>query len=299
MTAVLDIEQALKAIKGGKPELAEAFAREQLSLHPASIDHLRLLGRALMRQRQYGEAEAQLRKAVERSPDAPFLLEELGRALIQQRKFDEAIPVFRQVVRLDPERANAHKKLGQALAAVGRGKEADEAFKVFFEKDPDMGAVAIGAEHLRAGREDEAIKSFRQALRDSPDNVDAMRFLAAIYLKKGKEGRKLGDAEALLLRATQIAPNFSGAWFDLGNVLLKRSKRLDAIEAFRQTTVLEPRNANAWERLASITAAAGYPEEAEKAFSKAIDLTPKAAGFHMGHGHTLKTLGDQPAALRA
>ena len=46
------------------------------------------------------------------------------------------------------------------------------------------------------------------------------------------------------------------------------------------------------------TASAGYPEQAAEAFRKAIDLSPNAAGFHMGYGHVLKTLGDQPASLR-
>jgi len=183
-----------------------------------------------------------------------------------------------------------------SLAAVGRGWEADEAFKAFFEKDPDTAAVAVGADHLRAGREADAIKSFRQALKDNPDNVDAMRFLAAVFLK---QKRRLRDAEALLQRATQIAPDFAAAWLDLGHAYKKRVKRMEAIEAFTRATELEPGNGIAWEKLASITAGAGYPEQAAEAFQKAIALSPKAAGFHMGYGHVLKMLGDRPASLCA
>jgi len=296
MTTKSDFEQALKALRAGKPDVAETLCREHLNVHPASVDHLRLLGHALMQQRQFGEAETQLKIAIELAPDLPHLSEDLGSALAQQRKFEEAIPLFEQAVRQDPEAANAHKKLGQALAAVGRGLEADEAFEAFFDKDPDAGAVAVGAEHIRAGREEDAIKSFRQTLKDNPDNVDAMRFLAAVYLK---QKIKLGDAEALLQRATQLAPDFAMAWLDLGQALSKRAKRMEAIEAYKRATVLEPRNGNAWEKLAGASAGAGYPEQAADAFRKAIALSPKAAGFQMGFGHVLKTLGDQPASLRA
>jgi len=296
VTEKSDLKPALEALKAGKPDVAETVCREHLNSHPASVDHLRLLGHALMQQRRFGDAEATLRIAIELAPDFPRLSEDLGSSLAQQRKFEEAIPFLEQAVQQDPSVATAHKKLGQALATVGRGWEADEVFKAYFEKDPDTGAVAVGADHMRAGREEDAILAFRKALKDNPDNVDAMRFLAAVYLKQGS---KLRDAEALLQRATEIAPDFAAAWLDLGHALKKRAKRMEAIEAFTRATVLEPGNGHAWEHLASITASAGYPEKAEEAFSKAIAIFPKAAGFHMGHGHVLKTLGDQPASLRA
>jgi tetratricopeptide (TPR) repeat protein len=290
------ITKAVEALRSGKPDVAEDLCRTHLKSHPSSAEHLRLLGHALMQQKRFGDAETQLRNAIELAPDFPPLSEDLGSALAQQSKLEEAIPHFQKAVRLDPGLANAHKKLGQALAAVGRGLEADEAFETFFEKDPDKRTVAIGAEHIRAGQEEDAIKCFRRALKDNPDNVDAMRFLAAVYLK---QETKLRDAEALLQRATQIAPDFTKAWIDLGDALSKRAKRMDAIEAFKKATVLEPRNGFAWEKLASTTAGAGYPEQAAEAFSKAVAVSPKAAGFYMGYGHSLKTLGDQPASLRA
>jgi tetratricopeptide (TPR) repeat protein len=296
VTKKFDFEQALEALKAGKPDVAETLCQEHLKLHPESVEHLRLLGHAMMEQRRFGEAETQLKIAIELAPDFPPLSEDLGSALAKQRKFEEAIPLFEQAVRLDPGLANAHKKLGQALAAVGRGWEADEAFEAFFEKDPDKGAVAVGAEHMRAGREEDAIQCFRQALKDNPDNVDALRFLAAVYLKQGS---KLRDAVALLQRATQLAPDFAAAWLDLGHALLKRAERMEAIEAFSRATVLEPGNGIAWERLGSARAGAGYPEQAAEAFREAIALSPKAAGYHMVYGHVLKTLGDQPASLRA
>lgn len=290
------VRQAIKALQSGKPEVAETLCREHLILHPASVKHLQLLGHALMQQRRFGEAETPLKLALGLAPDFPPLSEDLGSALAQQRKFKQAIPLFEQAVRQDPGLANAHKKLGQALAAVGRGTDADEAFKAFFEKAPNIGAVAVGAEHVRAGREEDAIQCFRQELKDNPDNVDAMRFLAAVYVK---QDNKFRDAEALLLRVTRIVPDFAAAWLDLGQVYLKLGKRMEAIEAFTQVTVLEPRNANAWEKLASTMSSAGYPEQAAEAFRKAIDISPNFAGFHMGFGHVLKTLGDQPASLRA
>ena len=290
------VKKAIEALQDRKPDVAEALCREHLDAHPESVEHLRLLGHALMDQRRFEEAEAEFRQAVDLAPHFAPLSEGLGNALAKQHKYEKAIPHFKRAVDLDPDFAIAYKRLGQALAAVGMGVEADEVFEIYLEKNPDLGPVAAGGGHLRAGREEEAIECFRQALKDNPDNVDAMRFLAAVYLKQEK---KLRDAEALLQRATLIAPDFAMAWLDLGHALLKRGKRMEAIEALRRATELEPRNGNAWERLASARSAAGYPEQAAEAFRAAIALNPNAAGYHMGYGHVLKTLGDQPASLRA
>jgi tetratricopeptide (TPR) repeat protein len=290
------ISKVIGFLRKNRPQLADEKCRDYLAQNPGCADHLRLLGHALLMQDQLVEAEAQFRLALAMAPDFGRLNEDMGTVLSMQGKFEEAIPCFEHAIQMDKRLANAHKKLGRALAAVGKGKDADLAFKAFFEKDPEKGAIAIGAEHLRAGRETEAIQCFHQTLKDNPDNVDAMRFLASIYLKQLK---KRGDAEALLERATQLEPGFTQAWLDLGQVYLKRAKRMEAIEAFTQATVLEPENGNAWARLASTFSSAGYPEQAAEAYRKALTLVPSVAGYHMGYGHVLKTLGDQPASLRS
>ena len=249
-----------------------------------------------MGQRRFKEAEAQFRSAKALAPHFAPLSEDLGNALAKQHKYDKAVPHLEEAIRLDPDLASAYMRLGQSLAAVGRGVEADEIFEIYFEKTPDLGPVTVGGEHMRAGREKEAIAELKNALRENPDNIDAMRFLAAVYLK---QERKLRDAEALLLRITELAPDFAAAWLDLGHCYTKRARRMDAIDAYKRAIELEPRNGHAWEKLASVTAAAGYPAEAAEAFRKAIELMPKAAGFHMGYGHVMKTLGDQSTSLRA
>ena len=237
-TADSSTAEIVAALRRGEASAAESLCREQLESDPASVEHLLLLGHALMLDRRYGEAETALRNALDAAPESPRVLEALGSALAQQRQFDEAIGVFEKAVKLDPEAVNAHRKLGQALAAVGRGIEADEAFEKYFEKDPDAAAVAAGGEHMAAGREDEAIECFRRALKANPDNVDAMRFLAAVYLKQEKN---LRDAEALLEKATRLAPDFGALWLDLGQAYQKRARRMEAIEAYKRAVELERR----------------------------------------------------------
>ena len=109
------ISQAIEALRSSKPEVAETLCSDHLNLHPESVEHLRLLGHALMQQRRFDEAETQLKIAIGLAPEFAPLAEDLGSALAQQRKFEEAIPIFEQAVRQDPGLANAHKKLGQEI----------------------------------------------------------------------------------------------------------------------------------------------------------------------------------------
>ena len=290
------ISRAIEFMRANRPLRAEELCRDYLTQHPGCTDHLRLLGHALMKQKRLPEAEDQLRFALSINPDFPQLHEDLGSVLAMQKRFEEAIPELERAIQLQPRLPLAHKKLGQALVEVGRGEEADDAFQIYLDSEPNRAKVTRGVEHLRAERTEEAIEAFRTILRDSPNDVNAMRFLASAYRQAEKN---IDDAEALLRRATQTAPDFVDAWLALGSVLLEQLKYMEAIEAYKKATQLAPENAEAWGGLGGAYAVAMYPDEGAKAFARSIELDPNVPNVLTGYAHILKTLGDQAGALKA
>jgi len=116
-------------MRTGRPLRAEFICREYLEREPGSVNHLRLLGHALLKQARYPEAEQTVRLAISLKPEFPHLHEDLGSILAMQSRFEEAVACFREAIRLEPQLPLAHKKLGQALAAMGQGKDADAAFE--------------------------------------------------------------------------------------------------------------------------------------------------------------------------
>ena len=290
------IASAMSALRGNRPLRAEETCRDYLLMNPGCTDHLRLLGHALMKQSRFDEAEEQLRMAISLKPDFPQLYEDLGSVLALQSRFDDAIPLFEEAIKLEPRLPLAHKKLGQALAAVGRGEDADEHFEEFFEKDPDAGAVAIGMDHMKAGRKDEAIAAFKEVLRKNPDNVNAMRNLAVAYWR---EEKNYSDAEAWLRRATSIAPDYTVAWLNLGMVLVDMNKYMEAIDCYKSAIKCNPNDPAVWGGLANAYARAMYPDKSVQAFEKALELNAESPGVQMGYAHVLKTVGDQARALTA
>ena len=290
------VHGAMQALKNNRPLRAEEICRDHLLMNPGSVDHIRLLGHALMKQSRLAEAEEQLRLAISLDPDQPQLYEELGSVLALADRYEEAIPLFEKAIRLEPGLPLAHRKLGQALATVGRGEEADEQFEEYFDKDPEAGAIAIGANHLRSGRKEDAIKIFRDVLRKNPENVSAMHYLGVAYFR---EERNAEEAEAWLRRATTIAPDYTAAWMALGPVLIELNKHVEAIDCYKSALRINPQDGAIWAGLAHAYAQASYPEESVEAFSRAIEFGKDSANIQMGYAHVLKTVGNQDGALGA
>jgi len=179
---------------------------------------------------------------------------------------------------------------------VGRGEDADESFEDYFDKRPEEGELAKGANLIKQGQVDEGIEIFQSVLRDNPKSVNAMRFLAMAYFQ---EKERLDDAEALLRRVVEMAPDYVGAWVTLGMVQVERTRVIDAIGSFKQAIRLDPENAVAWGGLGNAYAVANYQDKGAEAYAKAVSLSPKNPALQMGLAHILKTLGDQEGSLKA
>ena len=70
----VSIARAMQAMRANRPLRAEEICRDYLLMDPGCIDHLRLLGHALMKQNRLAEAERELRRALSYRPDFPATL---------------------------------------------------------------------------------------------------------------------------------------------------------------------------------------------------------------------------------
>ncbi len=291
----MSIAAALEALRDGRPEQAESICREQLEQDPGSVEHLRLVGRALLMQSRHAESEQVVRRAIALRPDFPPLHEDLGAILSMQKRFEEAVASLRTALAPDPNLTLAHKKLGQALAELGRGAEADAELETWFGQDAGRGQVALALDHLRAGRKDDAVSTLRKTLRENPDNVDALHTLAQAYW--GDE-KRLSDIEALLRRATELSPSQIPLWILLGMLLHESDRPEEAIACYQRVVDIEPGNASAWSGLGADYAQIGEMEKSAAAYARSVALQPGLPGIHMSYAHVLKALGQQPEALR-
>src|SRR6056300_109684 len=77
----------------------------------------------------------------------------------------------------------------------------------------------------------------------------------------------------------------------LGAAYLSEGNPSDAITALEEATKLDPRNAEAWEKLGLAYSAKGAMPLAEKSFQKSVRLNPEKAEFRNNYGLMLMSQG--------
>ena len=293
VSARTSFERAMTFLRAGDPATAEGICRGALGKHPRDANLLCLLGAALIKQRKAVDAEPHLKLATTLVPHFAGAHEGLGEALIMQGRLEESLEPLEQARRLEPERASVQLKIGKVLAALGRGPEADLAFEASFRNTPNRKRLVEALEHQRAGDLAAAERIYREVLVRDPDDVDALRLLASLAMR----AQQWGDAEALLKRSLEIAPDFFQGWMDLGMAQQELDRPDDAERSFRRAMRLEPGRAPPFVALATAMAMAGRHAEAVDTFREALDRDAGNAQALSGLGHVLKTIGDQEQAI--
>lgn len=202
---------------------------------------------------------------------------------------------------LDQERV-AKADLGKATAdqrdaakqkvtdlATQAAAEYQEAIKAAPEKDPNLHLfwARTGEAYDLAGRNDEAINAFQQAIALKPDNAGYYNNLGNLLGRAGK----VDEAKAAYTKSAELdPPNAALAWRNFGITLYQSNNPANmvaAIEPLKKATELDPKNAQGWYLLGtclvadpSIYKTVGdkievnpHPGTAE-AFQKAIELDP-------------------------
>jgi tetratricopeptide (TPR) repeat protein len=242
------------------------------------------------------EMEQRIRAALAAAPNSARLHDDLGANLLRQQRHAEAIAPLERALSLDPELPHTRKRLADAYVASGRGAEADRLYAQYLAQDPIRQEIADGADHLNAGRRKQAVAAFKSVLRRIPDHIDAMRMLA---LALGGEARDVEDAEALLRRVTELAPDYAAAWIDLGSNYIQQKKWVKGAEAFRSATRLDDRNIRAWAGLADALAQGGFQEQSLEAYRRTVELDPANHYARLGLAHVLKAVGQQQQSIAA
>ena len=248
-----------------------------------------------MRLNQPELAESRANAALALYPDYPRPHEILGELFMGQDKAEEAVEAFRRAMELDPTRANTHMKLGIALLKLGRAEEAEKAIEESKRLNPNRELIARAAELEQNGDSAAAEKIYRQILTQDPDNVEALRLLAAVAASH----HYYGDAEIFLQRAVDCAPDFVRARADLISVQLERDKFDEAIKNAERLIRIDDKLPDSYLLLGNAYGSAGRYEEAIGAYEKALERAPGHRGAFSGLGNMLKTVGQYEGAVAA
>jgi tetratricopeptide (TPR) repeat protein len=171
---------------------------------------------------------------------------------------------------------------------VGLGAQAATEFQAarqdLGEKDPNLPLLwgKLATAYEVGGRDDDAIKTYEQALALKPD-ASYYNSLGNIFVRQGKSE----EAIKMYTKSAEVDPsNAAGAWSNLGIALYNANRAKEAVEPLKKTLELEPNNAQVWYVLGScLISLIDFKQEGDKmvptvppgtaeAFQKAIELDP-------------------------
>lgn len=288
-------ERAMSFFQAGDAQMAEQITRNALQTFADDGNLLCLHGASLARMRRLPEAEQTLLKAVKLYPDFARARDELGSVLFLQNRAQESLEHFEVARKLEPKNADVLMKYGRALAALNRAEEADQLFEESFKLTPHRFQIAQAAERYAKGERKQAEQMCREVLKQDPHNVDALRFLAEI----ATHHRQWGDAEALLTRATAIAPDYLPTWRALIETYREQDKFEETLDTIEQALKRDPDNANIICERANIYSLSSRHEDSIEQYNLALQKAPLHAGALSGLGHVLKTVGQTEEAIAA
>jgi tetratricopeptide (TPR) repeat protein/2-polyprenyl-3-methyl-5-hydroxy-6-metoxy-1,4-benzoquinol methylase len=163
---------------------------------------------------------------------------------------------------------------------------------------PDVQRILVDAvQHHQAGRLDEAIALYRQALVLSPEYVGAHNNLGTALF----EQEKLDEAEASYRLALTFGPGDAESHNNLGTVFYQQGKLDAAVARYHEALALRPDHAEAHANLGAALLSQGKVDEALACYRRALVCKPDFVAAHIGLGTLLweqGNLGEAEAAYR-
>ena len=151
-------------------------------------------GAEAIERRQWPEAIANLRKAIELAPTNAFNRLNLGTALYLSGDANAALEQFEAALRLSPELPKAHFSIGMLMEARGRDREAIERFSAAITSDPHFveARMQLADALRRNGHLEESLPHYAEVLKTNPA-ISQARFghaMALVRLRRYRDARE-------------------------------------------------------------------------------------------------------------
>ncbi len=261
-------------------------------------DHCEVLYLVARNQRYLGQIDAALQTLARMEQEHPHysrMHEERGHCYVVLRDAPQAIDALLRAVNLNPALPSSWNLLEGLYRMTGDSANAATAASHVATLKRLAPEVVRATSHFSDGEVDPAEQIIRAYLLKAGNDVEAMRLLARIGLKRDV----LDDAETLLEAVLKIAPGYHAARYDYACVLLERHLYQRACEEAEKLLAIEPDHLDYRALYASASVGLGEHDRAITLYQKLLHEVPGAADLHLSLAHSLKTQGRQAESIEA
>jgi tetratricopeptide (TPR) repeat protein len=197
--------------------------------------------------------------------------------------------LWRDTLAKNPDAWMARNNLGAALKQAGRNQDAVREFEQALRLNPDDGyaQINLGTALLEVRKIQEAIPHFERAVQVMPNSAMAHNGLGVALLNAGRNE----EATAQFEQTLKLDPNYADAHHNLGIILLQAAKAQDAIVELEQAVRLKPDSANMQFKLALALKQTGRTEDAIRHYEEALRISPTNANNRINFGNALLQVG--------
>lgn len=160
---------------------------------------------------------------------------------------------------------------------------------------PATESLALALQHHRAGRADEAEKTYLAVLEAAPEDTNVLLNLGALVAAQGR----FEEAERFYKRVAELEPTDAAVRSNLGNLMQTQNRPEEAENHYRAALDLDPRLAEAHVNLGNLYLSQGDFEKAVECLSQGVDINPRIAHAHSSLGAALAGLDRTADAVAA
>ena len=218
-----------------------------------------------------------------------------GLHFLWAEEYAKALPYFVETIKRNPDHGPGYFQIGYCLSKLGQYQEAIESYKRALRIIPKEAAVHgnLCVAYGNTGRYDEAIDSCKAAIQLKPDFAEAYSNLGWSYQRAGR----YQEAIQACKQAIRLKPDFSPAHYNLGNSYSALKKYEEAIDSYKEAIRIQFDYAEGHADLGAAYFHTGRIEEAIVSYKQAIRLKPALADAHLNLGMAYLRLGDKGSAI--
>ena len=247
----------------------------------------------------YGRLKAQAKIPSKLSPSSELPQEHMHELinLYHGRRFEAVLSKTEVMAKLFPNSIGLFNLQGASYAGLEKYDDAIASYKHAIKIDPNYidaySNMGIALHHK--GSLDAAIEAYNKAIKIDPHHPNTLNNMGISLKDKGE----FDKAIARYKQAIGVKPDYADAYSNMGVIFKIKGDFDGAINCFSRAVHLEPDNANFRHSLGRVQQEMGDLSAAMESYQIAIQTKPDQADFYYDLGNALFSSGQKTAAINS